>query len=116
MLFNNETPKMSKYLELSLAMIIGLLVSCGDERSLGRQDPSGWWPMMHYGFGYGGVFMWIVFLIVIGVLIYFIVQSQKTKGQAPIQDESPMGILKKRYAKGEITREEYERIKKDLGG
>jgi len=70
--------------------------------------------MMHYGFGYGGMFMWIIFLIVIGLLIYFIVQAQNTKGKTPTQNESPMDILKRRYAKGEITREEYERMKKDL--
>jgi putative membrane protein len=70
--------------------------------------------MMHYGFGYGGMFMWIIFLIVIGLLIYFIVQAQKTKGNTPTQHESPMDILKRRYAKGEIAKDEYERMKKDL--
>jgi len=72
--------------------------------------------MMHYGFGYGGMFMWIIFLIVIGVLIYFIVQAQKAKGQAPTQNESSLDILKRRYAKGEIAREEFERMKKDIEG
>ncbi|MBU4121702.1 MAG: SHOCT domain-containing protein, partial [Proteobacteria bacterium] len=50
------------------------------------------------------------------LLIYFIVQAQKTKGQTPTQNESPLDILKRRYAKGEIAREEYERMKKDLEG
>jgi putative membrane protein len=72
--------------------------------------------MMHYGFGNGGMFMWIIFLIVIGLLIYFVVQAQKTKGQTPTQNESPLDILKRRYAKGEIAREEYEKMKKDLEG
>lgn len=58
--------------------------------------------------------MWIIFLIVIGLLIYFFVQTQKTKGQTPTQNESPLDILKRRYAKGEITKEEYEQMKKDI--
>ena len=107
---------MKIYLELSLMMITGLLVSCAGEGCFGPQGSDRWGPMMHYGFGYGGMFMWIIFLIVIGLLIYFIVQAQKTKGQTPTQNESPLDILKRRYAKGEITREECERMKKDLDG
>jgi putative membrane protein len=50
------------------------------------------------------------------VLIYFIVQTKKTKGQTPTQKESPLDLLKRRYAKGEVAKEEYERMKKDLEG
>jgi len=107
---------MKIYLELSLMMVTGLLVSCTGEGSYGQRGPGAWGHMMHYGFGYGGMFMWIIFLIVIGVVIYFIVQTQKTKGQTPKQNESHLDILKKRYAKGEIAKEDYERMKKDLEG
>jgi len=72
--------------------------------------------MMNYGTGYGGMSMWIIVLIVIGVLAYFVVQSQKKKNQTPTQNESHLDILKRRYAKGEIAKEEYEKMKKDLDG
>lgn len=107
---------MKKYLGLSLMLMAGLLVSCAGEGYYGPQGRGGWGGMMHYGFGNGGMFMWIIFLIVIGLLIYFIIQARNTKGQTPTQNENHMDILKRRYAKGEISREEYERMKKDLEG
>ena len=58
--------------------------------------------------------MWIILLIAIGFLIYFFVQAQKTKGQTPTQNESHLDILKKRYAKGEINKEDFDRMKRDL--
>lgn len=70
--------------------------------------------MMHYGFGYGGAFMWILFLIVIGVLIYFILRARETNGPMQTQAESPLDILRKRYAKGEISKEDFDRIREDL--
>jgi putative membrane protein len=111
-----EIWNMKKYLGLSLMLMTGLLVSCTGEGCFGPQGRGGWGPMMHNGFGYGGMFMWIIFLIVIGLLIYFIMQARKTKGQTPTQNESHLDILKRRYVKGEITKEEYERMKKDLEG
>lgn len=93
---------------------VALLVSCAREGHYGPRGYGEWGSMMHYGFGYGGMFMWIIFLIVIGLLIYFILQAQKTKGERSEQTEKPLDILKKRYAKGEITKEEYERMKGDI--
>jgi len=68
---------------------------------------------MGYGW-YGGIFMWILLLAVIGLIVYLIARGVQIKGSS--NDETPLQILKKRYARGEISKEEYERIKRDLEG
>jgi putative membrane protein len=79
----------------------------------GPNSPMGnWGHMMTYG--YGGGFMWIIVLVLVGVVIYFLFQVSKSKGFDGSIIETPLDILKKRYAKGEIDKEEFERKKKDL--
>jgi putative membrane protein len=72
-----------------------------------------WGHMMPYG--YGGMFMWILFLIVIGVVLYAVIRGTQSSGTAGTSGETPLDILKKRYAKGEITEDQLEQMKKDLG-
>ncbi len=63
----------------------------------------------------GGGFMWIFWIAVI-VGIIFLVKWIVEQGRqsAPSTDSNPLDILKRRYARGEIDKEEYERKKKDL--
>jgi len=68
--------------------------------------PHHWGYLMWFG---GGAFMWILFLVLLGVVIYFI-----WKSTGKTIDESPLDILKRRYAKGEITKEEFDGMKRDL--
>ncbi len=65
-------------------------------------------------FGYGGLFIWVIFLILIAVIIYLVIQATKAKEFTVSATETPLAILKKRYAKGEITKEEFDIIKKDF--
>jgi len=62
-----------------------------------------------WGMGWG---MWFIPLLTI-LVIYFLVKNnpQIKSGQSA---ESPMEILKIRYAKGEITKEQFEEMKKDI--
>ena len=71
-----------------------------------------------YGMGMGGggmIFMGLFWIMIIIVVIYLI-KLLTNKGKDSAQMESAEDILKKRYAKGEISQEEYEKIKKDLQG
>ncbi len=72
---------------------------------------------MHWDYGWGTwigwLFMMVIFwaLVILGI-VYLIrsVVGKKNEGKT----ESALDILKKRYAKGEITKEEFEEKKKDL--
>jgi len=55
-------------------------------------------------------------LILLGVIAYLVVQFTRSKGFYGSVRETPIDVLKKRYAKGKITKEEFEKMKKDLEG
>ncbi len=71
------------------------------------------------GWGIGGGFGWIFGLLFMAALvggIVWLVTFISSSGASPstIQEESALDILKKRYAKGEINKQEFEDKKKDL--
>ncbi len=68
------------------------------------------WFWGHMGFGW---FIWVIFLVII---IWLIVQTtnRNRNGNSASNRETPLEILKKRYARGEISKEEFDRMKKDL--
>jgi putative membrane protein len=59
--------------------------------------------------------MWFIVVVLVGAAIYILLQVSKSRGFNGTIVEKPLDFLKKRYAKGEIDKEEYERKKKDLG-
>jgi len=65
---------------------------------------------MGYGFGILGLIFWILVIIGLVLLIKYLWES----GGAKREQESALEILKKRYARGEISKEEFEWKKKDL--
>jgi putative membrane protein len=75
------------------------------------------WGMYPGMMGWGWVFM-LVFWVLIVVLIILLIRRLLSSGSTPIasppQEDSALEILKKRYARGEINKEEFEAKKKDL--
>ena len=81
--------------------------------------------MMGYqGYGYGYGFNWlgaivriIVFLIFLGLIafgVYYFLGGGRPTPSGPMPSSRALEILKERYAKGEITKEEYERMRQEL--
>ena len=59
--------------------------------------------------------MWLIIIIVIAVVVYLVYnRNVGAGGSLGERRERPMDILKTRYAKGEISKEEFERLKRDL--
>jgi putative membrane protein len=77
----------------------------------GDMGPWGWWMVI-----VGGLF-WIGFLILIGGIVWAVLKSAAAPSteQAPYSPRpTPLDVLKTRYARGEITRQEFEQTKRDL--
>ncbi len=60
-------------------------------------------------------FWWIFFILIIVAVVYLIQSAAGGKGVSGLgRGEDPLETLKMRYAKGEITKEQFEQMKKDL--
>ncbi len=77
--------------------------------------------MMGWGYGMGWLGMilmalfWVAVIVGIILLIRWIFVSTGAKGHGTTSEDSPLEILKRRYARGDISKEEFEQKKKDLG-
>ncbi|CAG0943131.1 hypothetical protein BROC_02142 [Candidatus Brocadiaceae bacterium] len=65
---------------------------------------------MGYGTGIIGLIFWVLVIIGLVLLIKYLWES----GGAKREQDSALEILKKRYARGDISKEEFEEKKKDL--
>lgn len=73
------------------------------------------------GFGFnpiGMIFSLVFWALIIGGVVLLVVWLARNAGRTALGtsgSESPLEILKARYAKGEITKEQFDAIKRDLG-
>ncbi len=85
----------------------------------------GWGMMgrgMMGGFGFPvmgmmGLGMLVFWVLIIGGVIWLVRSLARSSGSSsiPRQGESPFEILQKRYSQGEITKEQFEGMKRDIG-
>ncbi len=68
---------------------------------------SGWW-----GMGLGVLIMLIIWAGIIALIVWVSVKAVRSGSKS--STETPLEIAKKRYAKGEISKKEFEQLKKDL--
>ena len=72
--------------------------------------------MWDFGAGWGWAFSWVpMILLWVGLIILLVwVVMKIVKGSSNESKGDALDIARERYAKGEISKEEFEQIKKDL--
>jgi len=70
----------------------------------GAHEGMGWWMV------WGVIWMVVFWGLVVGLIVWGV--SRLTEGRG--KDDSPVEIARRRYARGEITRQEFEQIRRDL--
>lgn len=72
-----------------------------------------WGHMSDYGWGSMGFGMLLFWGLLFAAVVMLVKCSKSAKQN---QDQSALDILKERYARGEIERDEFEQKKRDLEG
>lgn len=61
-----------------------------------------------------GLLMMLIWLAFFAVITFVIVRALREREGSNRHSGNPIDIAKERYAKGEITKAQYEQLKKDL--
>ncbi len=75
------------------------------------------YPMMNgndWGWGVFMMFFWLLFLVVVAVVVVRLMRGHDYHHMGHDHRTEPIDIIKERYAKGEITKDQFEQLKKDL--
>ncbi len=116
---------------LAVVAVIVIIIVAGVLSMTFMMGGGGWGGMMGSGMmgsgmmgsgmmaGGGMGFGWMmllpaIFLVLLIVGIYFIITGIKRGGVTPSSSYSALDIVKERYAKGELTAEEFNKMRKDL--
>jgi len=103
---------------LWLTLFLLVLVAIPFTLMLGRLDGHMLGMMGTVGYGWGWVLMplvTVVFLTLLALGAYYLITAIFVREETERRDaEKPLDILKKRYARGEITKEQFEEMRKEF--
>ena len=71
------------------------------------------WGAWGWGMGFGWIFMILFWILVVLGIVALAKWLFSTAGSGE-SGKRPLEILKERYARGDITREQYEQMRRDL--
>ncbi|MDP4027459.1 MAG: SHOCT domain-containing protein [Gallionella sp.] len=69
------------------------------------------WGYMNDGMGLGMGLVWVALI----VLVVVVVRLAMGSGSSARRERTALDMLKERYARGEIGRDEFEQKKRDMG-
>ena len=75
-----------------------------------HNDGMGWWMV------FGSIWMVAFWAVIIALVIWGIRKLTQREGSGPgtTEKRAPLDIAKERYARGDLSKEEFEHIKKGL--
>lgn len=73
-----------------------------------------YYHMMYPFMGFWTSLVWLVVIIVVAYLVYKLIKTEKIFAPQKPSIKTAADILDERYAKGELTREQYVQIKEDI--
>jgi putative membrane protein len=73
----------------------------------------GEWSGWSWGMGFGAIFMILFWALIVFGIVALVKWLLSSPGSVD-SGKRPLDILQERYARGEISRDQYERMRQDL--
>ncbi len=73
--------------------------------------------MFHDDFGwmfFGGFWMIVFWGAIVGLIVWAVIRLSRREDTSSVSKVNALDAAKERYAKGEITKAEFDQIKKDI--
>jgi len=112
---------MARGMQILLALLgilalaaVGITIVAAAQGPAYGMGPYGYYYPWHSGLWLGAMVLWMVLFwaLVIGGIVWLLAALRPR--EASRVPEDPLAILRQRYARGEITREQYEEMRRDL--
>jgi len=100
-----------------VSTVAGLVTLLGPAVAAAQERPHEWGWGMHPMWGVWGLGMMLMMLVFWGVVIVGIVLAIRwlaNQGTKPRSSDTAIDILRQRYARGDISKEEFDAKKRDL--